>query len=68
MYRLYNFHLLNDSRPSYNVKIPPEKVAPVQPMLKQATNGGKPVLMTRNFLSIITNASGGKGCSSCGGR
>jgi hypothetical protein len=39
----------------------------VQPQNVQPQNVAKPLLMSRNFLSIITNATAGKSCSSCGG-
>lgn len=65
MYKLYNFHLLNNSRPSQHLKISPDNV--VQSQNVQPQNVAKPLLMSRNFLSIITNATAGKSCSSCGG-
>lgn len=70
MYKLYNFHLLNNAQQSYNLKIYPEVVAPLKltPGVTGITNLGQPLQLSRNFLSIITNASAGKGCSSCGGR
>lgn len=71
MYRLYNFHLLNNQPSQYNVKISPDNVAPSQAELSQPKLGGirsKPLTTSRNFLSIIENASLGKRCSSCGGR
>jgi len=72
MFKLYNFHLLNrqSGLPHYNLKIAPEPVEPVFIMPQQPTLGnprGKPLQISRNFLSIISNAAVGKGCSSCGG-
>jgi hypothetical protein len=72
MYKLYNFHLLNNqsSRSPYNIKISPEPAEPVFTMPQQPTlknPRGKPLQISRNFLSIISNAAAGKGCSSCGG-
>lgn len=70
MYSLYNFHLLNKTKQSYNLKISPEVVE--HPTLNLPAMGNnaqvKPLQISRNFLSIITNATHGKSCSSCGGR
>jgi hypothetical protein len=69
MYKLYNFHLLNTQQSTYNLKISPEPVVEPTPQPLNITNiQSKPLQPSRNFLSMITNASSGKGCSSCGGR
>ncbi len=75
MFKLYNFHLLNNqpSHSHYNLKIAPEPepANAVFTMQQQTTLGnerGKPLQISRNFLSIISNAAVGKGCSSCGGK
>ena len=73
MYKLYNFHLLNNSRTSYNLKIFPENgVTPSPPPPPPLGNNhnriNTPSPISHNFLSMITNAKPGKGCSSCGGR
>ena len=71
MYKLYNFHLLNNSHPSYNLKIFPENVVMPSPHPPLGNNNNRlksPSPISHNFLSMITNAKPGKGCSSCGGR
>ena len=68
MYKLYNFHLLNNQQTTYNLKISPETVEPTTQQLNITNIQPKPLQTSRNFLSMITNASSGKGCSSCGGR
>ena len=73
MFKLYNFHLLNNqpSHSHYNLKIAPEPANAVFTMQQNPTLGNaryQPLQISRNFLSMISNAAVGKGCSSCGGK
>ena len=75
MFKLYNFHLLNNqpSHSPYNLKIAPEPepanaVFTMQPHPTLGNARYQPLQISRNFLSMISNAAVGKGCSSCGGK
>lgn len=67
MYKLYNFHLLNNLQPSYNLKLT-SHMETTPYIIGNTNNQNKQLQIPRNFLSIITNATAGKGCSSCGAK